>query len=96
MVELLRTLKAKLVVSKYYLTITEERTLRWVAAPQGDNEWNTTREHCLMQARRSWGRMISNSEAGRYDWFDPPEHGYEPNLPESAWPTETPAPDCFR
>jgi hypothetical protein len=87
-----RTLKAKLVVCKYYLTITDEGFLRWVAVPQNDNEWNTSREHCLIQARRTWGRMIANTEAGRYDWFDPRDHGYDPpNLPEPAWPTETPA-----
>ena len=93
MVEPLRALKAKILVCKFYLTITSYGIVRWLVCPQTDNEnsWLMSREHCAIRARRCWGRMVSNGEADRYDFFDPAEHGFTVSLPEPAWPPEPPA-----
>lgn len=93
MVEPLRALKAKIAVCKFYLTITADGIVRWLVCPQTDSEnsWLTSREHCAVRARRGWGRMVSNTEADRYDFFDPAELGFTVNLPEPAWPPESPA-----
>jgi hypothetical protein len=91
MVEPLRALKAKIVLCKYYLTITADGIVRWLVVPQSENSWHVSREKCAVLARRSWGRMISNQEADQYDWFDPKEHGYEVSTPEPSWPPESPA-----
>jgi hypothetical protein len=71
MVEPLRGLKAKIAVCKFYLTITADGVVRWLVVPQSDNE-------------NSWGRMVANGEADRYDFFDPAEHRFTVNLPEPA------------
>jgi hypothetical protein len=51
MVETLRALKAKIVLCKFYLTITSDGILRWLEVPQSvdsENSWHASREKCAV------------------------------------------------
>jgi hypothetical protein len=68
MVETLRALKAKIVLCKFYLTITSDGILRWLVVPQSvdsENSWHASREKCAVLARRSWASRQDRRAARR-------------------------------
>jgi hypothetical protein len=72
---------------RLYLTITREGILRFVPVrlpDDGDwNVWQESKELALLQARKVWVRLATNTSEGRYQAFPLEEDVY----PDPVWPT---------